>query len=53
MYSDNLMPEPCNTARSCCQHGPATAWLTSEWPEKNRTYAKNIYSDGSTFSVAM
>jgi hypothetical protein len=27
MYSDNFIP---NTAHSCSQHGPATAWLTSE-----------------------
>jgi hypothetical protein len=24
---------PPNTARCCSEHDPATAWLTSEWPE--------------------
>ena len=27
-----LIPELRNTAHSCSQHGPATPWLTSEWP---------------------
>ena len=27
------MSEPPNTARCCSEHDPATAWLTSEWPE--------------------
>jgi hypothetical protein len=31
-YSDNLMPELQNTARSCRQHGRAAASLTSPRP---------------------
>ena len=30
MYSDNLISELRNSAHSCSQRGPATAWLTSE-----------------------
>jgi hypothetical protein len=41
MSSLNSIPEISNTAHSCCQHGPATAWLTSELSDKN------IYSVGS------
>ena len=29
-----LIPEFPNTAHGCSQHGPATPWLTSKWPEK-------------------
>jgi hypothetical protein len=32
MYSDNLIPELPNTGHSSIRDGPATAWLTSEWP---------------------
>ena len=27
--SDNLVPEPPNTAYNCGQHGPVTAWFRS------------------------
>ena len=33
VYSSNSTPALLSTAHSCSQHGPATAWLTLEWPE--------------------
>jgi hypothetical protein len=30
--ADILIPERPNTAHICSEHGPATAWLRSEWP---------------------
>jgi hypothetical protein len=44
MYLDNLIPELSTTAHSCGQHGPATAWLTSEQPDNVVLVPKNTCS---------
>jgi hypothetical protein len=33
VYSDNLITQLRNIAQGCSQHGPATAWLMSEWSD--------------------
>ena len=34
MYSGKVIAEILNTAHSCSRDSPATAWLTSERPDK-------------------
>jgi hypothetical protein len=33
-----------NTAHRCSQHGPATAWITSDWPEMFYLFQKCLFS---------
>ena len=42
MFTDDFIPELPNTAHS--RDGPATAWLTSEWPVTLYLFQKHLHS---------
>ena len=51
--TDDLIPELTNTAHSCSQYDPATAWLQVGMASQRYTCFKNIYSVGSTNTLSI